>query len=181
MPAPRVAPEAKSERAVIAGMRAGDGHTWEMVYKRHYAELVQFGASYVGRSISEELTQDVFATIWQKRETWDPLGGIRAYLFTAVRNRARNALAHGAVARRAATVSGAVVKSSSECAVEVELTLLAGCGDMPEENRLVVGLRSIGMTYAQIAFVVDKTIKSVEHDAVDGVRWLAQRITHRRK
>ena len=181
LPTPRRSEEAFSDRDLVACMRAGDPLVWESVFTQHYAQLVQFASSYVARPIAEDLAQDVFLAIWQNRERWNPEGGIRAYLFAAVRNRALKSLERSAVARKTARKSGPSAVSSTSIE-DVEKIVRAQFDDMPERNRVVFLLRwTIGMKDPEIAFVLGKTIDGVEKDEARGLRWLARRLGILRK
>ncbi|WP_353267545.1 sigma factor, partial [Gemmatimonas sp.] len=48
--------------------------------------LLAFGTRYVGDAArAEELVQDVFFTLWERRAEWIVTGSVPAYLFAAVR------------------------------------------------------------------------------------------------
>src|SRR5918992_5194257 len=69
-----------------------DDEAFEILFRQHYGTLATFALRYLrDRSVAEELVQDLFADLWARRATWTPRAGSeRAYLLTAVRNRALN-------------------------------------------------------------------------------------------
>jgi DNA-directed RNA polymerase specialized sigma24 family protein len=66
-----------------------------------HAALLAFGTRYVGDAArAEELVQDVFFTLWERRAEWIVTGTVPAYLFSAVRSRALNVRRRDAVEQR---------------------------------------------------------------------------------
>lgn len=77
----------------IVLIRAGDERAFEFVYHALAKDLIHFGAGMLGElSVARDVVAEVFIALWERRDTWDPPRGIRAYLFTAVRNRVINVL-----------------------------------------------------------------------------------------
>src|SRR5690606_37782308 len=98
---PLALPRSNAERRVIAAVRSGDSAAFEQIFTSHCDALCAFDNSYVrSREISEDLVQDLFASICENRDRWLPGGSIRQYLFTAARNRALTHLRHEVVVRR---------------------------------------------------------------------------------
>jgi RNA polymerase sigma-70 factor, ECF subfamily len=72
-----------------------DLDSFKSVFDTYYKNLVVFAESYLlNRAAAEDVVQTVFEYIWQ-RDTWrDPAISIRAYLYTAVKNRCINEIRH---------------------------------------------------------------------------------------
>ncbi len=79
--------------AEMSSHKGMERNAFEKIFREHYPALVNFGMGYVhDRDTSEEIVQEVFLNLWQKREEISPEGNIRSYLFTSVRNRCLNYL-----------------------------------------------------------------------------------------
>lgn len=77
----------------IARIRAGDNEAFERVFRRFYPMLLRTAARLVrGQDVADDIVMDVFLTMWRKRSELAIRGDIGAYLHTAVRHRALNAL-----------------------------------------------------------------------------------------
>ena len=64
-----------------------------MLFRTFGPELRLFLARYVGSpAVAEDLVQDLFLAIWDRRDTVRVRGSVRTYLFAAARNRALNHL-----------------------------------------------------------------------------------------
>ena len=74
------------------------------LFRAHYAELCHFVLQFVrSRPVAEELVQDLFLRIWERRQSWEEELPSRSYLYQAARNRALDHLKHERIAQRAPT------------------------------------------------------------------------------
>lgn len=65
----------------------------EKLFKQHYPNLCRYSLGFVKlEEVAEEIVQDVFVSLWQKEEQLKVYSSVKAYLFTAVRNRSFNHL-----------------------------------------------------------------------------------------
>lgn len=63
-----------------------------MVFEQFYNPLCKYASGFIKeREVCEDIVQDVFVKIWEKRRDILAVDGIKFYLFTAVRN---NCLTH---------------------------------------------------------------------------------------
>lgn len=68
-----------------------DARQFESIFKTHFEGLCRFANRFLhDTDSSQEIVQDVFINLWQKRDTIDPEKQIRSYLFTSVKNRCLN-------------------------------------------------------------------------------------------
>ena len=64
---------------------------FEKLFKELYSTLSHFAYGFTKDFDSaQEIAQDVFINLWQKRETIDPKKSIKSYLFTSTKNRCLN-------------------------------------------------------------------------------------------
>ncbi len=74
-------------------IRKGDTYAYECLFKEFYENLVNFAFQYVKDiQIAENLVQDVFLKIWNRREKLKIISNVKSYLFTSVKNHALNFL-----------------------------------------------------------------------------------------
>lgn len=151
---------------LVSRVRSGDLEVFRTLYLRTYDSLVGFASALtVSRADAEEVVQDVFAAVWERRTTWTPVRSVASYLFAAVRNRSSKVRAHGAVVARAERdVEGVTSLASGELpvqpdvAVEVEdlrRAVSRAVALLPKRRRLALALRfGEGMSYAEIGDVL---------------------------
>jgi len=77
----------EEEDAQLAAVARGDKFAFEQLYDRYAGGLEKY-IYFITRSkeVTEEIIQDVFIRIWQKREQLPELDSFRAYLFRIARN-----------------------------------------------------------------------------------------------
>ena len=71
----------------------GEEYALEKVYKTAFRSLVYYASEITGQpQLAEEVVQDVFLKIWQKRSELSIKGSFKAYLFQSVHNHALNVI-----------------------------------------------------------------------------------------
>ena len=175
-----------SDSEYVAGLRAGDAHAYEAVFREYHARLCSFACSYLqNRSEAEEVVQDLFLALWQKREQLEVRTSLRAYLFTAVRNRVLNRSARARLERlhleqidpngleSSENRSADDHISSEQIAARVE----AAMSELPAGCRRVLQLRwQDGLSYAEIAEALSISVKGVENQLARARKSLRQRL-----
>ncbi|TWF39840.1 RNA polymerase sigma-70 factor (ECF subfamily) [Chitinophaga polysaccharea] len=75
-----------------------DQLAFKALYQQQVFRLYQFAFAFVKqRQPAEEIVNDVFVKLWQKRHQLDKIGQIRVYLYVAVKNAALNQLRRPAI------------------------------------------------------------------------------------
>ena len=89
------------DQALTRRIRGGDRRIFTAVFTQFRPALCQYARRFVrSRSTAEDVVQDVFLRLWAKRRDLVIRTTLKAYLYTTVRNRALDELAHARVARR---------------------------------------------------------------------------------
>jgi RNA polymerase sigma-70 factor (ECF subfamily) len=149
-------------------IRAGDESAFDAVFRTHYASLVKMAASIVGETgVAEEIAQEVMLELWRRRATLVVEHTWRAYLLRATRNRALNEVRHRKIVEREQAL---IVDSPSAPSVEEELStrdlqraIEGALASLSEKSREVFEMsRMQGLRYAEIASVLDISVKTVE-------------------
>lgn len=77
----------QDETELLNRLRDDDNVAFEVIYRRNWQQLYDFAFIKThDTDVAEEIIQDLFVTIWEKRKSLE-VKNLRAYLFTAVRNR----------------------------------------------------------------------------------------------
>jgi RNA polymerase sigma-70 factor, ECF subfamily len=81
------------EDVLIDRFKAGDQSAYEMIFRFYYPGLVLFASQYVMyEEDAEEIVQDFFVRVWQKRDQVNQTGTLKSYFFTSVKNSSLNFL-----------------------------------------------------------------------------------------
>ena len=159
---------------VIARIRQGDARAFEAVFRAYYAPLVAFAFQYLrDAAAAEDVVQEVFGALWASHAKLQISTSLRAYLYTAVRNRALNLRKHDAVVeaweRDEAAPDVRELHPEPEMPDEIldeqeRNQLLASAFEaLPERQRQVMRLRwTEELSYAEIAEAVGISVKGVE-------------------
>ena len=75
------------EQITVKALKEGSVDAFDLCFRRFYAPLVAFARSKTSdKDIAEEIVQNVFAELWERRETIPLKTEIKQYLFSVVRN-----------------------------------------------------------------------------------------------
>ncbi len=81
------------EKELIKRMISGDQTAFELLFRFYYPGLVVFASHILlDYSNAEEITQDFFVKLWEKRKNISSAHSIKSYLFTSVKNSSINYL-----------------------------------------------------------------------------------------
>jgi RNA polymerase sigma-70 factor, ECF subfamily len=79
------------DRLISAQIKAGDKKAFHKFYNKHQSHLFSFLISKgLSDQEAEDLIQQAFLIIWEKRTDIDPGRSLRSYLFTTAYNRMLN-------------------------------------------------------------------------------------------
>ncbi len=140
------------------------------LFNKYYLELCRLSFKYVGRTdIAEDIVQDVFINIWNKRFTLHYIGNIKPCLITSVINTSINYI-HSKYARQDILEESFIKDSSSVINQHDEIVtqelgeiLKIAIEQLPDKCRTIFVLsRFSGHTYKEIAEKLDISIKTVE-------------------
>lgn len=179
----------EDEAAWIDGLRRGEARSFERLFRAYHPQLCRYAFSYVGNAaVAEELVQDVFLHVWERRHAWDIRGSARTYLYTAVRNAALSRLRHEKVIRRSEPETIALYSDRSAPSADQEVIAAEITGDLTEAiDRLPRRRREIfllhreeDLTYTQIAARLGISVKTVETQMSRALKALRRHLKHHR-
>jgi RNA polymerase sigma-70 factor, ECF subfamily len=142
--------------------------TFEDIFREHHAACLAFAVHYTGDvHEAEEVVQQVFLRLWEKRETIDIMGATRSYLFAAIRNTSISNWRKETVRQEKEQVAGdlrAADRQVQSPAWELERLYQQALELLPERCREVFILsRQQQLKYAEIADVMNISVKTVEN------------------
>lgn len=165
-------PQHMEEKRWVRQVREyGDREAFEKIFRAYYKRLHGFAYSYVmQKEAAEDVVQTVFLNIWVQRESWDPPGRVKSYLFSAVRNKALNILRHQKVVDESESDVVEIFKDLKKQKhsdedynlKELQAEIHKGIEALPPRCRQIFILnRRSGLTYHEIAEFLDISINTV--------------------
>lgn len=145
-----------------------DRRTFEDIFREHHAACLAFAVHYTGNvHEAEEVVQQVFLRLWEKRDTIDIMGATRSYLFAAIRNTSISNWRKETVRQEKEQMAGdlrAADRQVQSPAWELERLYQQALEVLPERCREVFILsRQQQLKYAEIADVMNISVKTVEN------------------
>jgi RNA polymerase sigma-70 factor (ECF subfamily) len=168
-----------TDAELLGGLKAGRQDAYESIFRSYYARLVGAAESMLReRSAAEDVVQDVMVELWKRRQSMDVETSLRAYLFRAVRNRSLNQLRHRKVAPLADPDAADRVTAAADREFEtreLNTALRKAVATLPDRCREVFELSRIqGLSYAEIAKVLEISVKTVEAQMGKALRVLRE-------
>jgi RNA polymerase sigma-70 factor (ECF subfamily) len=165
----------------IENIKSGNIAQYKQMFKRYYKPLVYFSYRYVKDvQIAEDIIQDVFVNIWNKRETLDFSLNFKSYLFSSVKN---HSLMHINKTSKYEHVNLKLVTEKSENnpdtiieSAELEKTLNIIITELPEKRREIFCMsRFDKLTYSEIAVALSISVNTVETQMSRALKYIRKR------
>lgn len=72
---------------LVKELRAGKESAFDYLFRSRYKDLCRFAWSFVSDySVAEDIVQELFSTIWRRKEAIDERQSLDSYLYVSVRN-----------------------------------------------------------------------------------------------
>ena len=79
------------DKSLLEQVKAGHYGAFELLFERYYNQLCNYASHLLGESFdSEDIVQDIFVRIWEKRNSLNFIDSIKSYLYTSVKNSCLN-------------------------------------------------------------------------------------------
>lgn len=157
---------------------------FEQVFKSHFKSLHAYAYTIVKDEIAaEEIVQNVFLKIWEKKDQLDIQSSVTAYLYRAVYHESLNYLKHLKV--KGAYQSYAVYQSKGQSdnaskkllLSELEQQLNKALSELPEQCRTIFQMsRFEELKYREIANRLGLSIKTVENQMGKALKLLRMKL-----
>ena len=176
-------------RMFSEAIKASDTEAYEVLFKAEYENVKYFIRHYVHDGPeSEDLAQEVFATLWTGRDRIDPQRNIRSFLFTIARNKALNHLSSLRTRLtdplEKASLNLSIESLDSEAivsridAMDMKRIIDMVYEKMPELTRKIFVMnRDENMTYEEIAASTGLTVKKVEYNMVKALKQFRSKLS----
>ena len=154
------------ESELYIQFKEGRESAFESLFKELYAPLSGYARKYLSDlDQAEEMVQDVFCNLWEKRQNLNITTSISSYLYTSVRNRCLNEIRRqkNTSIQDAHEIEAVADYSSKIEEIELDERIEKAIQELPEMSRKVFEMsRMEGMKYKEISEKLNIGIKAVE-------------------
>ncbi|MTI32556.1 RNA polymerase sigma-70 factor [Xanthovirga aplysinae] len=173
-----------TENEIIAAIQKGNEEVFESIFRNHYEPLCMHAMRYLeDADAAEEVVQELFYQIWQKREELTINSSLKAYLFRSVRNSCLNLIKHEKVKEDYKNYNQHRINvAEKQVSLSVEENELSGLiiqaiEELPEERRKIFKMsRNEGLKYKEIAQHLNISVKTVEAQMGKALRFMREQL-----
>jgi len=168
------------DKDLIARFKSGDMAAFQKIYDAFCKPLYRFALSYMKDSFDvEEIVQDVFLKLWEKRDEVDELKSFKSYLYRITVNKIFNELKHRVVKRKydqhllnIDLVTHETPESSIQFQ-ELNKKLESLLSKLPEQQRTIfIMSRWQGLSNAEIAQNLNLSARTVENQIYRAAKFI---------
>lgn len=171
------------ENTLLQGLRDGEERAIEVLFRDHYQSLCNYANTFLNDiDESEEVVQQLFIQLWDKREAMNINSSIQSYLFRAVRNSSLNKIKHSKVRRLYAEEVNALAQHSEPSSTitlqnELQEQIKVAIESLPEQCRLIFKMsRFEELKYSEIAEQLGLSIKTIENQMGKALRIMREKL-----
>jgi RNA polymerase sigma-70 factor (ECF subfamily) len=157
------------DKELYQKLQFGDEKSFRILFRKYYSAMCIYARQFLNDSeLAEEIVQDMFVKVWEKREHLNIETSVKHYLFRSVKNHCLNQLQHEKIKRQYANT---VIESANQemnpeqCFMEVDLMqrIEKGIDSLPQKRQEIFRLsREHGLKYKEIAEKLNISVKTVE-------------------
>lgn len=157
---------------------------FEQVFKEHFKSLHAYACSILkDEDSAEEVVQNVFYKLWEKKERINTLDSIPAYLYRSVYNESLNMIKHNKVRSEYQAHAGYHTDHSDDTAdqanlKELEVRLTKAMNELPEQCRTIFQMsRFEELKYREIADKLNLSVKTIENQMGKALKLMRQKLS----
>lgn len=162
---------------ILQGLKNDDKSALEGLFNTYYTDLVRFALRHIADPMAaEEIVQDIFIYLWEKRTSLTINVSIEAYLYKAVKNKCLNYIKSKVHQVNKMTGSEEGMKNLPETSHSLESAELAELIEKalrtlpPQTSMIFTSSRNAGLSYSEIAGKLNVSQKTVEYHVSSALR-----------
>ena len=168
------------DEKLIAGFKNGDLDAFQKIYNSYCKPLYRFALSYMKDTFdAEEIVQDVFLKVWEKRAEVDEHKSFKSYLYRITINKIFNELKHRVVKRKyehQLLNVDQITYETPESKIqfqELNSKIEHLLSKLPEQQRSIfIMSRWQGLTNAEIAQNLNLSVRTVENQVYRAAKFI---------
>lgn len=175
----------ESDKVRLLALKQGDEKVFESVFREFYGPLCTHARRYlIDPDVAEEVVQDMFFKMWERRDSLIITTSLTAYLFKSVTNHALNYLKYQSHARKYKEFIGfktdehhTVSAHDALVHADLEKQLIGLVKSLPERRRMIFEMSRLeGLRYNDIAEKLGISLKTVEIQMSKALEFMRERL-----
>lgn len=163
--------EYNDDQQLLESIRAGDKNAFQNCFHKFYRKLRVYAYTFVrDNEDAEEIVQQVFCRIWERKDQLRPEGSLQSFLYRSVYNESLSLLRHQKVRNTFQIYQTKHMENQDPdvshqiLASELSNHIQRAIAELPEQCRTIFQMsRFEQLKYQQIADVMNISIKTVEN------------------
>ena len=171
------------EKDLFDRIKKSDEKAFEMLFHKYYGHLCSFASKIINDNDSaEEIVQDLFVKLWEKREHLFIETSLKNYLFRSVKNLCLNFIQHNKTKiQHVQSVLSEVESNFSDDdnypEIDLAFKIEESINSLPGKRREIFRLsRQEGLKYYEIAEKLNISIKTVETQMSLAIKTLREKL-----
>ncbi len=170
-----------SEDLFIERINQKQRSAWHELFRRYYQALVMFAMKYVDKPEAEDIVQELFVSLWEKKENFLSYPSFCVFLYNSVRNTCLNRIKHQKVEEKFIHYSLSNEKDTEELDYEMMeedlyRQLFQAVDELPVCCRKIFLMHLEGMKNEDIADCLKLSVQTVKTQKKRAMRYLRGRL-----
>lgn len=175
----------ESDKIRLLALKQGDEKVFESVFREFYGPLCVHARRYlIDPEVAEEVVQDMFFKMWERRDSLVITTSLTAYLFKSVTNHALNHIKYQGHVRKYEEYVGFRVDDQKSVSAhdalvhaDLEKQLVRLMRSMPEKRRMIFEMSRLeGLRYQDIASKLGISLKTVEIQMSKALEFMREKL-----
>ncbi len=173
-----------TDKSLVKNTKEGDKNAFEQLFKKYYLRLSHYAYQYVGNMPdAEELVQETFVNIWEKRSTIDISISFKPYIYQAVKNRGINVIRGNQrrINHHSQHQFSNIDSSKTDDNIhlnELNEKLFEGLESLPPKCKKIFQMSRLeGLKHKEIAVKMEIKIKTVENQISIALKYLRNHLS----
>jgi len=174
-----------AEKILLQKIADGDEFAFKHVFELYKSRVYSFVVKFVhSKADAEEIVQDTFFTIWQKRDTLPNIEHPRNYIYTIVRNKTYNYLNQASKNQKILAQIWANMQIEGNNIEDLtnfkdsELLIKQGLQNLPQQKQQIFKMsREEGLSHEEIAAQIGLSKSRVKNIIVETLKYLRHHLS----
>jgi RNA polymerase sigma-70 factor (family 1) len=159
-----------------------DRSNFKRIFEQYFAGMVGFANTYLSDvSLSEDLVQELFVSLWEKQDEYQNETTLRVYLYRAIRNKCLKCIQHEEVKKNyiketlpnLETEEFFLEKVLSE---EVASYLYKFIAQLPKQRQQIIRYSLLGLKNPEIAEIMGLKLNTIKSHKLNAYRELRENL-----